>query len=283
MKITAKKLQEFKSAGRKITSMTAYDYSTAKFCDKAGFDFILVGDSLAHVILGYDCTTKIGMDEMKIFTSAVARGAKQCLIAADMPFMSYQANLSDAVKNAGELIKCGADVVKLEGATPYIISVIERLVESGIPAMGHLGFTPQSIGTIGGHFVIGKDFETTLLLLEQAKALENAGVCAIVLEMVPCESAEFISQNLKIPTIGIGAGASCDGQILVSEDLLGRYEDFCPKFARKYANLSEIITEAFKNYIKDVLDMKFPCDKETFYLKPEEKEKLENYKKNFRG
>ncbi len=282
MKITAKKLQEFKTKGKKITSMTAYDYSTAKFCDKAGFDFILVGDSLAHVILGYDSTTKIGMDEMKIFTAAVARGAKECLIAADMPFMSYQANLSDALKNAGELIKCGADVVKLEGATPYIISVVERLVQSGIPAMGHLGFTPQYIGTIGGHFIIGKDFETTLLLLEQAKALENAGACGIVLEMVPYESAEFISQHLKIPTIGIGAGAGCDGQILVSEDMLGRYEDFCPKFARKYVNLSEIITNAFKNYVKDVQDMNFPRSEETFYLKPEEKEKLENYKRTCR-
>jgi 3-methyl-2-oxobutanoate hydroxymethyltransferase len=282
MKITAKKLQEFKAKGKKITSITAYDYSTAKFCDKAGFDFILVGDSLAHVILGYDSTTKIGMDEMKIFTAAVARGCKECLIVSDMPFLSYQANLSDAVKNAGELIKCGAAVVKLEGATPYIVNLVEHLTSSGIPVMGHLGFTPQYVGTIGGHFVMGKDFDTTISILEQAKALERAGACAVVLEMVPYESAEFISRNLTIPTIGIGAGAGCDGQIIVSEDILGRYEDFCPKFARKYVNLGETITEVFKNYIKDVVEMNFPSKEESFYLKPEEKEKLESYKNGCR-
>jgi len=280
MKITTAKLQEYKKINRKIASLTAYDYSSAKLFDEAGIDAILIGDSVGQVILGYDSTTKVSMDEMKIFTSAVARGVKNALVIADMPFLSYQTSISEAIKNAGELIKSGADAVKLEGISAHTLEVVKRCTQSGIPVCGHLGFTPQFIGTIGGHFVIGKDFEMTLELLKQAKELENAGAFAIVLEMVPMESAKFISKNLKIPTIGIGAGVGCDGQILVSEDILGKFRDFCPKFARKYANLAQTITDSAKHYIEDVKNGNFPRIEESFTLKEEEKLKLESYQNN---
>ncbi len=283
MKITTKKLQEFKEQNKKITSITAYDYSTAKFFDEAGIDMILVGDSLAQVVLGYDSTTKISMNEMKIFTSAVSRGVKNCFLVSDMPFMSYQADLTEAIKNAGELIKCGADAVKIEGCTDYILEVVKRITEAGIPVVGHLGFTPQSVGVIGGYKVIGKKFEATLKLLEDAKKLEKMGAVAIVFEMVPKESAEFVTKELKTPTIGIGAGVNCDGQILVSDDVLGKYSDFCPKFAKKYADLEGAIKNAVKNYINDVREEKFPTDKESFSLEIEEKTKLEDYKNNKRN
>lgn len=278
MKISAKKLSDYKKQGRKITSVTAYDYSTAKIFDEAGIDFILVGDSLAQVVLGYDSTVKIGMEEMKIFTSAVSRGAKKTLVVADMPFLSYQTNIEEAVKNAGELIKCGAGAVKIEGCSDYITEVVKRLTESGIPVVAHLGFTPQYVNLIGGHYIMGKNVEMTLSILEQAKKLENAGAFALVLEMVPSESAAFISKNLVIPTIGIGAGADCDGQILVSDDILGRYSDFCPKFARKYANLAEVMKNAIKSYMDDVVRGTFPNREESFFLKEEEIKKLETYK-----
>ncbi len=280
MKITAKKLKEYKLQNKKISLLTAYDYSTAKIFDEAGLDGILIGDSLGQVILGYNSTVKVSMNEMKIFTSAVARGVKNALVIADMPFLSYQANISDAVLNAGELIKCGADAVKIEGGSKYIAETVKRLTESGIPVMAHLGFTPQFINTIGGHVVSGKNLDTTLEILKQAQELENAGAFALVLEMVPTESAEYISQNLSIPTIGIGAGSKCDGQILVSDDVLGKFKDFCPKFARKYANLAQVLEDSAKNYIEDVRNGSFPNENESFRLKDEEKEKLENYKNN---
>ena len=203
MKITPRKLLKFKEEKRKITSATAYDFSTAKIFDEAEIDFILVGDSLAQVVLGYDSTVKIGMDEMKIFTSAVSRGAKNTLVVSDMPFLSYHTDIASAIKNAGDLIRCGAGAVKIEGCSDYIIDVVKRLTESGIPVISHLGFTPQYIGTIGGHYIAGKNVEATLSILEQAKKLQNAGAFALVLEMVPSESAEFITKNLYIPTIGI--------------------------------------------------------------------------------
>lgn len=280
MKITPKKLLKLKTEGKKITSITAYDYSTAKIFDEAGVDFILVGDSLAQVVLGYDSTVKIGMNEMKIFTSAVSRGAKNTLVVSDMPFLSYQTDIKEAVQNAGELIKCGAGAVKIEGGSDYIIEVVKRLTESGIPVIAHLGFTPQYVNAIGGHYVIGKNVEITLTILEQAKKLQNAGAIALVLEMVPSESAEFITKNLIIPTIGIGAGVNCDGQILVSDDVLGKYTDFCPKFARKYGNLNEVMSNAIKKYIDDVLNRDFPNKDESFFLDKEELEKLEAYKNN---
>lgn len=273
-KVTVKTIQKLKTEGQKITSLTAYDYSTAKYLDEAGIDIILVGDSLAMVILGYDTTCAIGMEEMLVFTKAVAKGAQRALVVADMPFMSYHANISDAVKNAGDMIRAGARAVKLEGASDYILSVVERCVQSGIPVMGHLGFTPQFLNTIGGYNVQGKSYAATLELLEQAKKLEKAGAFSIVFEMVPEESAKYITDNLTIPTIGIGAGKYCDGQILVSDDIFGKYSDFTPKFARKYADLHLLIKNSTEAYIKDVQSSKFPSKEESFNLPEEEVKQL---------
>lgn len=277
MKKTAKKIIDFKKQGKRITALTAYDYSTAKYIDEAGVDIILVGDSLAQVALGYGSTTDVSLEEMKVFTSAVARGVKEALVVADMPFLSYQTGTSEAMKNAGELIKCGASAVKIEGANEYILKTIRHLTQNGIAVMGHLGFTPQYINTIGGHFVAGKDAQTTIQILKLAKQLEDAGVFSIVLEMVPTESAKFISKFLNVPTIGIGGGRFCDGQILVSDDILGKYGDFCPKFARKYSSLKDIIFNVAKAYCNDVENGNFPSVAESFSLDSKEAVKLESY------
>lgn len=234
MKKTVKKIQKYKSENKKIAALTAYDFYTAKYLDTAGIDVILVGDSAANVVLGYDSTTRITIDEMLVFTSAVARGAKEALIVADMPFLSYNVSIEQAISNAGKFIVNGADAVKIEGANDYIINLTKRLTESGIPVLAHLGFTPQYINTIGGNFIQGKDFDTTLKILESAKKLQGAGAFAIVLELMPKEASKFISENLAIPTIGIGAGSDCDGQILVVNDLIGKFDEFSPRFARKY-------------------------------------------------
>jgi len=283
MKKTVKKIQKFKLESKKIAALTAYDYPTAKFLDMAGIDLILVGDSLANVVLGYDSTTKVTVDEMEIFTSAVSRGAKEAMIVTDMPFLSYNVSFEQALVNAGRFIKAGADAVKIEGGSDYICSLTKRMHEAGIPVMAHLGFTPQYINTIGGNFIQGKDFDTTLKILEASKKLEAAGAFALVLEMVPRQSAEFISKNLKIPTVGIGAGAGCDGQILVINDLIGKFDDFSPKFARKYFDSKEIIINCVKQYIEDVQNLRFPNDNESFELKDGELEKLESYKQGTRA
>ena len=280
MKKTVRKIQKFKDEGRKITALTAYDYPTAKFLDMAGIDIILVGDSAANVVLGYDTTTKISMDEMIMLTSAVCRGAQDALIIGDMPFLTYNISYEDALKNAGRFIKAGADGVKIEGGSDYTIGLVKKLTESGIPVMAHLGFTPQYVNTIGGNLIQGKDFETIIKILEAAKKLEEAGAFSIVLEMVPKEGAEFISQNLKMPTIGIGAGNACGGQILVVNDLIGKFDDYSPKFARKYFDSKNMIIDAAKKYINDVISGDFPNNDESFSLKDEELVKLENYKQN---
>lgn len=273
--LNVKTIQKLKNDGQKITALTAYDYSTAKYLDEAGVDIILVGDSLAMVALGYETTHSIGMEEMLVFTKAVAKGVQRALVVADMPFMSYHCDVSGAIKNAGEMIKVGANSIKIEGASDYILEVIERCVQSGIPVIGHLGFTPQFLNTIGGYNVQGKSFETTLGIFEQAKKLEKAGVFAIVLEMVPEESAKYITDNLSVPTIGIGAGRYCSGQILVSDDVLGKFSDFTPKFARKYADLGLIIKNSAENYVQDVLSGEFPSEEEVFKLSEEELQKME--------
>ena len=277
MKKTAKKIISYKKEGKRITALTAYDYSTAKYFDKAGVDIVLVGDSLAQVALGYGSTNEVSLEEMKIFTSAVSRGVQDALVVADMPFLSYQTSTSDAMKNAGELIKCGANAVKIEGANKYIIDTVTHLTQNGVAVMGHLGFTPQFINTIGGHFVSGKNVQATLDILKQAKQLQEAGVFAIVLEMVPTESAKFISERLYIPTIGIGGGKFCDGQILVSDDILGKYDNFCPKFARQYSSLKDIIFNVAKAYCNDVQRGAFPSVAESFSLDEKEAQKLESY------
>lgn len=264
-----------KEKKEKITMLTAYDCSTARYFDEAGMDAILVGDSVGMVVLGYESTHNVTMEEMKIFSSAVSRGAKRSLVVTDMPFMSYHCSVEEAVRNAGALVQAGANAVKIEGASDFILSVIERLTESGIPVMGHLGFTPQYLNVLGGYKVQGKSFENTMLIIEQAKKLEDAGAFSVVLEMVPEESAKYISENLNIPTIGIGAGRYCDGQILVCDDVLGKYGAFKPKFARKYADFQSEIINAAEKYISDVTTLKFPDETEIFHLNDEERAKLE--------
>ncbi len=274
-KINVNTVKNLKKDGQKITALTAYDYSTAKYLDESGIDIIMVGDSLAMVALGYETTHSIGMEEMLIFTKAVAKGSKRAMVIADMPFMSYHTDISNAIKNAGEFIRAGARAVKIEGGGKYISEVIERCVQSGIPVMGHLGFTPQFLNTIGGYNIQGKTFDKTLEILEQAKQLEKAGVFAIVLEMVPEESAKYITDNLNVPTIGIGAGRYCSGQILVSDDIFGKFCDFTPKFARKYGDLSLLIKNCAAQYITDVQNGSFPSEEEVFKLSEEELKQLE--------
>lgn len=275
--ITSETLRKFYSSGKKITMLTCYDYSTAKMLDDAGVDSILIGDSLAMVALGYDTTHKISTDEMKIFTEAVARGAKRAFIIADMPFMSYHTSIEHAAENAGTLIKAGAKAVKIEGSNDYILSVVQHLTNIGIPVVAHLGFTPQFMHALGGYKIQGKNIDKTLAILSQAKKLAEAGAFMLVLEMVPEEVAEFITQNINIPTIGIGAGSKTSGQVLVLDDLLGKYSDFTPKFARKYTDTYNITTNAIKNFITDVEEGSFPNEHEIFKLTTEEKEKLNDY------
>ncbi|MBQ8476415.1 3-methyl-2-oxobutanoate hydroxymethyltransferase [bacterium] len=278
MKKNIQKIQQVKNEGKKITVLTAYDYSTAKYFDEAGIDIVLIGDSLAQVILGLNSTSDISMTEMQVFTSAVSRGVKDALVVADMPFMSSQIDKSTTAQNALLLIKAGANAVKIEGASDFTLDCIKHLTQNGIPVMGHLGFTPLSINALGGNKIQGKDANKTLIILEEAKKLQDAGCFAIVLELMPSESASFITENLEIPTIGIGAGANCSGQVLVSEDMLGKYDRFTPKFARKYANLKDEILSAAKKYIKDVEEGVFPSKDESFALDIEEIKKLESYK-----
>lgn len=263
-KVTVKTIQKIKDAGEKFSVLTAYDYSTAKYIDEAGVDIILIGDSLAMVALGYDTTHCIGLDEMRIFTKAVARGVKHAMVVTDMPFMSYHANISDAILNCGEMIRNGANAVKIEGYSDYILQLIQRLTESGIPVMGHLGFTPQFLNTLGGYKIQGKTTEATEEILNQAKRLEDAGVFSIVLEMVPQDSAKYISENLRVPTISCGAGKFCSAQVLVSDDVFGKYSEFKPKFARKYGDMKSLILDCAKRFDSDVKSGKFPSDEEVF-------------------
>ena len=279
--VTVNKLLKYKKLGRKITALTAYDYSTAKALDEIGIDIILVGDSLAMVALGHPNTLSITMEEMLHHTKAVTRAVKTSMVVADMPFMSYQVDEKTALFNAGRFIKeAGANAVKYEGGSEHIINCIKKSVEAGIPVLAHLGFTPQFLQTLGGFKVQGKNFEATKKILEQAKEIEKAGAFGLVLEMVPEESAKYITENLSIPTIGIGAGKYCSGQILVIDDILGKYQDFTPKFARKYANICEITKKAVSSYIEDVISEKFPSEQEVFGLDKKERDKLENIDSN---
>ncbi len=277
MRKSIQKIQSFKR-NKKITVLTAYDFSTAKYIDEAGVDAVLVGDSLASVALGYQDGTQISMDEMKIFTGAVSRGVKSALLVSDMPYGSFQVSKEETIKNALLLIRAGANAVKLEGCSDFILESIEHLTQNGIPVLGHIGFTPMNINSIGGHKIQGKEISKIQKMLDEARKLEKAGCFAVVLELVPKEAAEYISQNISIPTIGIGAGAGCDGQVLVSDDLFGKFDRFTPKFVRKYANLKEIILNAAKKYCEDVEAGVFPNDDESFLLEKQEVEKLENYK-----
>lgn len=263
-KVTINTLKKIKEEGRKFSVLTAYDYSTAKYIDEAGIDVVLIGDSLAMVALGYETTHSVGVDEMKIFTKAVAKGVNRALVVTDMPFLSYHADVSEAIKNCGEMIRLGANAVKIEGYSQYILQVVTRLTETGIPVMAHLGFTPQFLNSLGGYKIQGKTKEAVDEILQQAKDLEKAGAFSVVLEMVPQESAKYISENLSIPTISCGAGKYCDAQVLVSDDVFGKYSEFTPKFARKYGDMKKFIIDCAKKFDEDVKTGKFPAETEVF-------------------
>lgn len=280
MKITPDKIYSYKFENRKITALAAYDFSSAKYFDEAGIDIILVGDSLAMTALGHENTFEIGTEEMKIFTRAAARGVKNALVVADMPFMSAGISIENALENAAEFIRAGAGAVKVEGGSDFTVEVVKRLTDSGIPVMAHLGFTPQYLNTLGGYKIQGKNLEGIKRILHAAKKLEEAGAFCLVLEMVSEEGAKFISENLHIPTLGIGAGRFVDGQILVGDDVLGKFDAFTPKFARKYADMKSLIVNAAAQYVKDVREENFPSETEVFHIKDDEKDEFENYTHN---
>ena len=271
---TVTTFQNLKNNNEKIAMLTAYDYSTAKVLDEAEIDGILVGDSLAMVALGYENTYNITIDEMLIFIKAVARGAKNSFIIGDMPFMSYNLSIEQGLENAGKMIKAGANAVKIEGCNEYILALTKRLVESGIPVLAHLGLTPQLLNTLGGYKIQGKTADQAEYILECGKKLEKAGAFAVVLELLPAQSAEYITKNLSIPTIGIGAGNECSGQIVVTDDILGKFTDFAPKFVKKFVNLHDIVFDGVKKYSQEVKNMEFPSKKESFEMIDEEKERL---------
>lgn len=278
MKITSADFRTMKNSGDKISMVTAYDYSTARLVDESGIDSILVGDSLGMVMLGYPDTLSVTMEDMIHHCSAVVRGAKNALVICDMPFMSYQTSVYDAVKNAGRLIKEGkAAAVKLEGGAEFA-EHIKAIVNASIPVCGHLGMTPQSVNAFGGFKVQGKTVEAAKKLITDALALEQAGVFAIVLECVPAELAEYISKLLTIPTIGIGAGVGCDGQVLVYQDLTGIFNDFTPKFVKRYLNAGEMIKNAFVDYNYEVKHGKFPTAEHSFKIDSEIMEEIKHWR-----
>lgn len=263
-KITTKTLFLSKQKGIKISALTAYDYITAKILDKAGIDLLLVGDSLGNVFQGNETTLPVTMDEMIYHTKAVAKGVERAMVIVDMPFMSYQTNIDEGFRNAGRIMKeTPAGGVKLEGGE-RVASTIKKITEAGIPVMGHIGLTPQSIHQFGSYKARGVDKEEAKQIINDAVSLEQAGAFSIVLEKIPAKLAKTITQKLKIPTIGIGAGKYCDGQILVTQDMLGLNKDFSPRFVRNYANLEDIILEAVKRYIDDVKLIDFPNEKESY-------------------
>lgn len=274
-KITIPDLNSKKREGKKITMLTAYDYPIAKLVDEAGIDMILVGDSLGMVVLGYDSTVPVTMEEMLHHCKAVRRATKYAFLVGDMPFMSFQVSEEEAVRNAGRFLKeAGCDAVKLETAEPRVLKVTRAIIESGIPVLGHLGLTPQSATKLGGLKVQGKDAEAAGKIIDSAVALEEAGCFAIVLECIPDKLAKIITKKLNIPTIGIGAGADCDGQVLVINDMLGLFERFLPKFVKQYIKLAPQILEAIKRYKEEVETGKFPGEEHTFGMKTEELRKI---------
>ena len=273
-KVTTRVFREKKERGEPISMLTAYDYPTALAMDQAGVDSILVGDSLAMVVLGYENTLPVTMEEMLHHCRAVARGAKTALLVGDMPFMSYQVSAEEAVRNAGRFLQQGGmDAVKLEGGRERV-DAIRMITGAGIPVMGHLGLTPQSVHQLGGFRAQGKTAVAAKRLLEDALLLEEAGCFSIVLESVPARLAELVSQRLHIPTIGIGAGVGCDGQVLVTHDLLGLFDRFTPKFVKKYAELHTVMQNAFANYIEDVQNRTFPAAEHTVDMAEEEWQSL---------
>lgn len=263
-KVTTATVRDMKKKGEKITMITAYDYPTAAVVDEAGIDLILVGDSLAMVVLGYDSTLPVTMDVMLHHTKAVTRAVSRALVIGDMPFLSYQVSVEEAVRNAGRFLQeAGAQAVKLEGGRE-VAEVTRRIAAAGIPVMAHLGLTPQAVHQLGGYKVQGKGSEAATRILEDAKILEEAGAFSVVLECVPAELGRVITETLSIPTIGIGGGIHCDGQVLVLHDLLGMFERFTPKFVKKYANLNAQMKEAVGKYIDEVRQGQFPGPEHSF-------------------
>ncbi|MFC1847395.1 3-methyl-2-oxobutanoate hydroxymethyltransferase [Chloroflexota bacterium] len=264
MRVNINQIKEMKKKGEKITMLTAYDYSTARIVDEVGIPLILVGDSLGMVVLGYDSTIPVTMEEMIHHTKAVVRGAKNALVVGDMPFMTYHVSVEDALRNAARFMQeAGAQAIKLEGGVT-VAEKVKRIVECGIPVMGHLGLTPQSIHQFGGFKLQGRTPEAAIRMLEDAQALEEAGAFSVVLETVPAPLATLITQNIGIPTIGIGAGIGCDGQVQVINDVLGSFADFVPKHAKQYARLTDIIHNAVTEYYNEVTAGSFPTDKQSF-------------------
>ena len=270
---TVQDIMNMKKEKKKISVITSYDYTLASLCDKAEIDVLLVGDSAGMVMLGYENTISVTMDQMCMFTEAVSRARKNSLLVSDLPFMSYQVSIEDAINNSGKLIKAGADAVKLEGGS-IMAETISAIVDIGIPVMGHIGLQPQTTILSQGYKVQGKTKDTAMKLIEDAKELEDAGVFSIALEMVSHEVAQIISETISIPTIGIGSGVNCDGQVLVVQDLLGMYDKIKPKFAKRYMNLSEEIVKSLGDYKKDVESDVFPTKENWFSMNEEELEKL---------
>lgn len=269
--LTFKKAKEERT---RLTMLTAYDYSTAKLIDEAGVNSILVGDSLGNVMLGYEDTLSVTMEDMIHHGAAVARGAKNALVVIDMPFMSYQTSVYDAVVNAGRLMKEGrAGAVKLEGGRE-VAPQIKAITDCGIPVVAHLGLTPQSINALGGHKIQGRNEEAAKKLIEDSIAVQEAGAFALVLECVPAKLAALITKKLSIPTIGIGAGNECDGQVLVYQDMLGMFSDYVPKFVKQFANVGDIMKQAFKNYINEVSDQTFPDASRSYTIDDDVLERL---------
>ncbi|MEW6033988.1 MAG: 3-methyl-2-oxobutanoate hydroxymethyltransferase [Chloroflexota bacterium] len=266
MRVTVGQIREMKAKGEKVVMLTAYDYTTAKLIDEAGIPLILVGDSLGMVVLGYESTIPVTMAEMIHHTRAVSRGAKNALVVGDMPFMTYHTDVSDALRNAARFIQeGGAQAVKLEGGET-VAETVRRIVQCGMPVMGHIGLTPQSIHQLGGFKVQGKTKETARQLLQDARALEEAGAFAMVLESVPAPLSKVVSERVSIPTIGIGAGVHCDGQVQVVSDILGLFTDFVPRHAKRYASLGDTIKTATSSYISEVKSGVFPTEKQSYTM-----------------
>ncbi len=266
MRITINQIKEMKPKGEKIAMLTAYDYSTARIVDEAGIPLILVGDSLGMVVLGYQSTIPVTMEDMLHHTKAVVRGTQRAMVIGDMPFMSYHISVDEALRNAARFIQeGGAQAVKLEGGVT-VAEKVKRIVDCGIPVLGHIGLTPQSINQLGGYKVQGKSPEAAIRMLKDAQALEEAGAFSVVLETVPAPLATLITQKIAIPTIGIGAGIGCDGQVQVINDILGSFADFVPKHAKQYAKLVDTISNAITEYLNEVKGGKFPTDEQSFSM-----------------
>jgi len=275
-KVTVRTLQKKKDAGEKITMLTAYDTPTGRFIDEAGIDIILVGDSVGNNVLGYENTLPVTMEEMIHHTKAVRRGVTYAFLVGDMPFMSYQVSVEQGVANAGRFIKeAGCDCIKLEGGLD-VLPVVKAIIAAGIPVMGHLGLTPQSVQKFGGYVVQGKTAESAADILAGARALQDAGCCSVLLEAIPRQLGAYITEQLHVPVVGIGAGPDTDAQVLVTPDLLGTFEGFKPKFAKRYLNLASLVREALDTYRTEVITGVFPADEHCFEMPDDEVEKLKD-------